>query len=414
MPWDFQQEPEPATWQELAGILQTNSQAARLPVFPIGGGTTLENMPGQAINAIGLHTRNLTQVIDYPARDLTITVEAGMRIDQLNEILQAESQCLPIDISQSDQATIGGVLASNTSGPHRFHHGTARDFVLGLSVVDAAGQLFKSGGRVVKNVAGYDMHKLMIGSVGTLGVITQVTLKLKPMPETRPLLWSSFHTLDDIDLVLERLLTSETRPVALDVLNPRAAKKISEQSNLACDTEHPVLCIGYEGTTIETNWQISTIKQELAPFGPESMLAVQNEQSDALWNSLTNFKIDSQAQLTLEASVLPSRSIELMEQATRKGLAVQSHAGNGVVIGHRDGDTPDNDAIQTVNTLRTLARAAGGFVRILKCAEDCQVDLSHEDDAQPSWKIMQAIKSALDPDGLMNPDRQFTFLLPVG
>src|SRR6478736_2819398 len=119
----------------------------------------------------------------YPARDMTITVQAGVTIARLRDVLKAEGQQLPVDVPFPDRATLGGAVATNASGPRRFGHGTLRDYVIGISVVDDRGEEMKGGGRVVKNVAGYDLMKLYTGSLGTLGIITQLTLKVKPRPE---------------------------------------------------------------------------------------------------------------------------------------------------------------------------------------------------------------------------------------
>src|SRR5262249_54605846 len=158
-----------------------------------------------------------------PARDMTVTVEAGIRVDELARTLAAENLRLPIDVAQAHRATLGGVAATNASGPRRFGLGAVRDYVIGVAAAGAAGLMFKAGGRVVKNVAGYDLNKMLIGSLGTLAVITQLTLKLRPLPETTILLWTTFDGLGKIDEALARLGTSAARPIALDVLDPRAA-----------------------------------------------------------------------------------------------------------------------------------------------------------------------------------------------
>src|SRR5262249_36487295 len=148
-----------------------------LAVYPVAGRTLLglglvPNRPGLAVDL-----RSLNQVIDYPARDMTVTVQAGITIARLQNMLRGENQRLPVDVPQPDLATLGGALAVNVSGPRRYGFGTLRDYVIGLSAVNDDGQEIKAGGRVVKNVAGYDLCKLFVGSLGTLGIITQVTLK---------------------------------------------------------------------------------------------------------------------------------------------------------------------------------------------------------------------------------------------
>ena len=132
---------------------------------------------------LGIDLRGLAGVLDYPARDMTITVQAGITLASCRPCWRTENQRLPIDVPRPEQATLGGALAVNVSGPHRYGFGTLRDYVIGISTVNDEGQEVKAGGRVVKNVAGYDLCKLHIGALGTLGIISQVTLKLRPLPE---------------------------------------------------------------------------------------------------------------------------------------------------------------------------------------------------------------------------------------
>jgi glycolate oxidase FAD binding subunit len=172
----------PADQEEVAAVV-AECYEQRFPLYPIGGGTSLDfGLPAKG-EGVGLSLAKLNRVLDYPARDMTITVEAGITMQALANVLAAERQRLPVDVPQADKATIGGVIATNWNGPRRYGEGTIRDYVIGISAVDGRGQPFKGGGRVVKNVAGYDFCKLLTGSLGTLGVITQVTLRLKPIPE---------------------------------------------------------------------------------------------------------------------------------------------------------------------------------------------------------------------------------------
>src|SRR5262249_38232320 len=159
---------------------------------------------------------------------MTITVQAGITMAKLQDLLAVENQRLPIDVPFADQATLGGALAANVCGPRRFGFGTLRDYVIGISVVNDEGQEVKAGGRGVKNVAGYDLCKLYIGSLGTLGIITQVTLKLKPRPEEQALIALGCTT-DGVEALLEQLHRSCTRPVCIDLLNQAAVAVIHSQ-----------------------------------------------------------------------------------------------------------------------------------------------------------------------------------------
>ena len=132
-----------------------------------------------------MSTKRLNKVIEYEPADLTVTVESGIRLSDLQKELAVHRQYLPLNPPYADNCTIGGIVATNSSGPLRLRHGTARNLVLGLHVMLANGTVVKSGGKVVKNVAGYDLNKLYIGSYGTLGIITEVSLKLMPYTITR-------------------------------------------------------------------------------------------------------------------------------------------------------------------------------------------------------------------------------------
>ncbi|MBC7857148.1 MAG: FAD-binding oxidoreductase, partial [Pirellulaceae bacterium] len=177
----------PANQAELAAAL-AEAYASGSAIYPIGGGTSLDfGLPAKTPGS-GLSLAGLSRIVDYPARDMTVTVEAGVTMQTLSDLLATEGQRLPLGVPLADRATVGGVVATNWNGPRRYGCGTVRDYVIGISAVDGRGMPFKGGGRVVKNVAGYDLCKLLVGSLGTLGIITQVTLKLRPLAEKTALI----------------------------------------------------------------------------------------------------------------------------------------------------------------------------------------------------------------------------------
>ena len=396
----------PATQWELARYVTENAQSDRRTMCPMGGRTALHyGLPGTQ-PAVHVGLAQLNRIIDYPARDMTITVEAGMRIDALQQTLAAQGQRLPVDIAQPERATLGGALATNTSGPGRFGHGTFRDYVIGLSAVDSEGRLFKSGGRVVKNVAGYDICKLMVGSRGTLAIVTQVTLKLRPRAETSALFWMTVDTFNEAESRLATLLNSATRPVAVEVLNPAAASSIVASARLELPTTAPVLCIGVEGSRREVDWQLEMLTQELTYPGVQECRVIPGHDAERLWHALTEFQTCADDPLTFEANMKPSRCMAFAERATELGIAVQVHAGNGLVIGQllEDAATLDQ-TIQILNELRRLARVDRGNLVVLHCDADWKSRLPMCGDPEPSWALMKQLKRTLDPHGLLNPGR---------
>ncbi len=398
----------PTTPGELCRWMAENADGEQRPVYPVGGRTALRFGYPAAAPGITLSTAQLARVVDYPARDMTITVEAGIRMDDLAAVLKRERQRLAVDVAQAHRATLGGAIATNTSGPRRYGLGTLRDYVIGVSAVDALGRPFKAGGRVVKNVAGYDLCKALVGSLGTLGVITQATLKLRPAPEASALVWAAFDRLSLIDAALARLAVSSTRPMALELLLPGAATAIAAEAGLDLPAHRPVLCIGVEGAPHEVQWQIDELTSELAEFHPHDLVAVNALESLRLWFALTEYQVASDEPLTFQASVRPSQAVEFAACADQLGISVQAHAGNGIVLGHlSDRATTLAAAHSLLAPLYDFVRRAHGVMTILNCPPDWAHGLPLFGDLSPAWELMRRLKSQLDPKNLLNPERFF-------
>lgn len=396
----------PTTAEELARFVAENAAGERRPLFPVGGRTALHYGYPRAGGDVMLAMSDLNRVVDYPARDMTITVDAGLRIEDLQKQLATEGQRLPIDVPQAHRATIGGAIATNTSGPGRFGHGTFRDYVIGISAVDGQGRLFSAGGRVVKNVAGYDLCKLLVGSLGTLAVITQVTLKLRPAAASRQCLWATFLRTADVDTALERLLTSETRPSAVEVLNPSAARQIQRESKLDLPIDRDVLCLSYEGGVTETDWQVLWAGEELAHVSPEQTVTIKSDKSASLWSALTEYQAASDDPLTFQASLPPSRATQFVARATQAGVAVQCHAGNGIVVGHLpDRCSTVSEASAALTPLEEFVAATGGSLIVLGCDEEWKSDLKLFGPARSASGLSRRVKEALDPFNLLSPGR---------
>lgn len=401
-----QEEFTPKTASTLSRYLKENAEGAKRPVAPVGGRTALRQGYPLPANATFVSLADLTHIIDYPSDDMTITVEAGFRVAELQDVLRGQGQRLPLDIPQAHRATIGGAIATNTSGLGRFAHGTFRDYVIGISAVDGVGRLFSAGGRVVKNVAGYDLCKLLIGSLGTLAMITQVTLKVRPLAESRRMLWITFDEALSIDPVLEALTTSATRPAAIEVLCPTAARNVTAEAKLDLGVDRFVLAIAYEGAADETAWQISTLQQELKPLSGKDVFEIDQNVIPQLWDAFTEHPAASDDPLTFQANVLPSRVIDFVARAAAADVAVQCHAGNGVIIGHLpDQCTSGSQAAEVLTPLRELAESCGGSLTVLNCDDVWKTSLPLFGSPRPDWPLMQRVKSALDPHGVLSPNR---------
>lgn len=203
--------------EEAAASLAELNQGARVRFT--GGGTKATWHGAARPVDLEMSTRNLTEVVEYTPEDLTLIVDAGVRMARLRDLLGAESQMLAVDppLGEEDAATIGGVLSCADSGPLRHRYGAPRDLVLGMTVILADGTVARSGGKVIKNVAGYDLAKLFTGSFGTLGLIVRAALRLHPLPQQRITASGSCADPDDLQRVALELSHAQLQPECLDV-----------------------------------------------------------------------------------------------------------------------------------------------------------------------------------------------------
>jgi glycolate oxidase FAD binding subunit len=380
--------------------------AESLAVYPLGGQTMLNYGLPPARPGVAVDLRGLNQVIDYPARDMTITVQAGLTLAKLQELLATENQRLPIDVPQAERATLGGTLATNTSGPRRYGFGTLRDYVIGISVVNDEGQEVKAGGRVVKNVAGYDLCKLYIGSLGTLGLITQVTLKVKPRSEEQALI--AFGCSEaGLEPLLEQLHRSRTRPVCLDLFNRAAVPYINQQAQGALPDTPWTVVVGFEDNREAVQWQVQQLIKELPAECQPGMDVRVGLAAEPLWRALVEFAVWPEARLTFKANLLPHATAAFCQQAAAlpEGVAIQAHAGNGIVLGHPTSDLTLERAASMLRALHEAAAKAQGNVVLLRCPAAWKTQL-------PVWGIprddvwlMRTVKQKLDPRRLFNPGR---------
>jgi glycolate oxidase FAD binding subunit len=393
----------PAAVAELQEIVR-QAGAEGQAVYPLGGRTQLDlglppRKPGVAVDL-----RGLARVIDYPARDMTITVQAGITVGQLAEVLAAQGQRLPVDVPRAAQATLGGALATNTSGPRRLGFGTLRDYVIGISVVNDRGEEVKAGGRVVKNVAGYDLCKLYVGSLGTLGVITQVTLKLRPRPEEQALLILQTRA-ECLGPLLDLLHRSRTRPVCLDVLGAAAARLLNREADAGLPEAGPVVVAGYEGSREAVTWQVQQLVKELRTGHP--LEARVGSPAAPLWQALAELPGAQPGPLSFKANLLPSACAAFWGRAGELPgeLLLQAHAGNGLVVGHAGPGLKSDEAAVLVKELRELAAAGGGQVVLHHCPTAWKERLSVWGPPRGDAWLMRAVKQQLDPGGLFNPGR---------
>jgi FAD/FMN-containing dehydrogenase len=253
----------------------------------------------------GFDLRSMRSVLEYTPEDMTVTVEAGVTLAQLQARLAEHNQWLPIDPPGADTLTIGALLAANRSGPRRFGYGTIREHLLGIKVVLADGRVIKAGGKVVKNVAGYDLCKLFVGSHGTLGVIVEATFKVLPRPESELFLKRTSAQLDELAPLLQQVNQSPLTPVVLDLHGSGAGH---------------TFVLGLAGAREDVEWQ----REQASALGFTESAALDYDEA------MTSEPVQT-------VSVLPSKLIETIKSLHAQGYVAR--AGNGLVY-FRGGRAP--------------------------------------------------------------------------
>jgi glycolate dehydrogenase FAD-binding subunit len=245
----------PASSAEVLEIVRFG-KSEKLALIPCGRGTKLGIGMPPARYDIALDMTGLNQIAYYDPGDLTLSVDAGMNLTQLATVLAQQEQFIPLAVPFFEECTVGGTIASNIGSSLRPGYGSARDFLLGAEFVNGAGTFTKSGGRVVKNVTGYDLHKLLIGSLGTLGAITRLNFRTFPLPEGYGRLVSKFSSVDSVVRFQAMVSQSPLTPSSFDILGPEAAQAVAARIKDHGDSAFPSwftrgswhVCIGFEGT----------------------------------------------------------------------------------------------------------------------------------------------------------------------
>ena len=236
----------PASAQEVSELVKF-AAAEKLAIIPTGARTKLSiGMPPSRYD-LAIDMTRLDRVISYDPGDLTLSVEPGIPLARLAKVLAEHNQFLPLAVPFYESATVGGTLASGVDSPLRQAYGTARDFVLGMEFASGDGALTKSGGRVVKNVSGYDLHKLFLGSIGSLGVITRINFKTFPLPPARRGFVASFNSLEAALELRKRIAASPISPATLDIVNSEMAQLLFPAETGASSTWH--VLAGLSGST---------------------------------------------------------------------------------------------------------------------------------------------------------------------
>ena len=393
----------PSSLNELSELLLDCGSAKK--IVELGGNFTKRAMGGEIAEAdVVVSTRRMKHVIAYEPRDRTISVEAGMTFRELRETLAADGQFLPLDPPFSENATIGGITASNSSGPRRRRYGTARDMVIGMKFVTVEGNTVQSGGMVVKNVTGLDMGKLMIGSFGTLACLAIVNFKISPKPNESLTCAFSARSLDTALELRKEILSGVLQPDAIDLLNAEAVRlgslNLPESYSLLLDVE------GNRATVERVEREFRELARQRAGA---DFLVFGEEDATRCWGSIQELTSTALASDTgmhvIRISTTLSRIGQIVAAASagERSRPALIRAGNAVGYVYCSGV---DDARECLHAARTQGLAA-----VVEYAPVNQKTALEQWAAPgPELEVMRRIKDDLDPDHLLNPGRLFNRL----
>ena len=389
----------PPNSENLAKIIEY-ARENQWSILPCGNGTKL-NWGGLVSSPkLVISTQHLNRIIDHAVGDLTVTVEAGVKLSDLQRTLRRVNQFLPIDPTYPDDATIGGIVATADAGSWRQRYGGIRDLVLGLSFVRSDGKIAKGGGRVVKNVAGYDLMKLFTGSYGTLGIISQVTFRLYPYPEASGTIGLTGEK-KAIATATQTLLKSGLQPTAAEIISSSVVQKLNLGEGMG-------LMIRFQSIPESVKEQISQVSAIAEKLGLKTAF-YQEEIEDNLWKQLQDLiRVPStNVALTCKIGVMPDRAVDFLDQLAQ---LTQSQGWGMINISSGLGKLQLNmePSLGIVKNLRSLSQDYRGFLTILESSKQVKKEIEPWGYTGNTLPMMEKIKQQFDPQNLLSPGGFFS------
>jgi glycolate oxidase FAD binding subunit len=434
----------PASTQQVADVVRYANQE-NLAIVPWGRGSKMAmGLPSRRLDMV-VCTSRMNHMTDVDSANLTITVEAGVKFRDIQARLATqEDRCylplkdlvteademiclerenqgcfVPMDAPFSESATIGGIVATNSSGPRRLIYGLPRDMVLGVRFVAPNGDIVGTGGKTVKNVSGYDISKLMIGSAGTLGILCEMTLRLLPLPEAMETLLVSFDSFSDASGFVERIFETALTPAAVEVMNSVSVKGLKRDWLPNLGSGGYVVAVALEGFEEAVARMHTEMKDMAASLGAKGDASLQEDKHRIFWLAVSNLlpamtsRFSGLISAQLNYPISEWRKItEFAENALSARnieYSILVHSGCGVCLINLLMDKADSDVmrkgIEAMGSLLARCYEAGGNLVVQSAPVDVKQDLPVWGEARPDFLVVKRIKELLDPSGIMSPGR---------
>ncbi len=407
----------PGTIGEVSKVVAYASEQS-LTILPMGNGTKrgMGGIPKKM--DIVLSTLRLNRITDCDCDNLTLSAEGGITLGEVQNRLAQEGRgyFLPLDPPFTEKATLGGIVATNSSGPRRLLYGTARDLVIGTKAVFPDGDIIASGGKTVKNVSGYDMCKLLIGSYGTLGILCEITFKLLPLPERGVTLLLPFVRLEEAVKFGREILQSQYLPSSIEILNEMAVKKIkppiAQQGNY-------LVAIGLEGVAESIERQVSEIGERAKKNSALEIAVLASETHPSFWKAIRDFSEGLVEEglnfISFKSNFLISRCGEVMDSyekiAKESGVdcGLICHSGNGVLYSYvfagKGVRSKKESLLNLIREFSSVAVKNEGHLIVESCPPDIKKRIDVWGEPRGEYEIMRRLKKEIDPKGILNPGR---------
>ena len=409
----------PTSTGEVADFLRDRSEK-KVSVVPLGGGTKQHIGRAAEAEAVNLSTEHLRTVHHYDPGDLTVSVGAGMTVETLQDLLAQRGQFLPFDPMLPAAATVGGVLAANAHGPLRSGFGSLRDFCIGIEFATANGEIAHAGGKVVKNVAGYDLMKLMIGSYGTLGVIIAANFKVFPRPLRTHTFVARFQDLDDVLGYRRRLRNALGGAfMAMEIISPRAHEYLVE--HIARDPDEyaphaPVQPIEHWSLALRVSGSDAVMARYRSELHSEHVDEVADDRQ--FWQRLSDFEIAVHrrhrnamvmyvnAPLAEMKTVLTAAA-EVAPEHTMLHAAIGRAAAGNLVVAFMPLAVDPPSAMAFAHAASAFRGRLGPNVSamVARCPEESKDRFDVWGSTPTDLALMRAVKAAMDPHNILNRGR---------
>lgn len=394
----------PGNAREVSDVLRLAARNG-WTVAAVGGGTQLDfgDVPGPL--SVAVHTSRLNAVVEHSPADMVVTVQSGMRLSDLQRRLAEHGQMLAIDPVCDDAATVGGVVATGVSGPGRVLYGTLRDMLIGAQVVLADGEVVRAGGKVVKNVAGYDLSKLLIGSLGTLGILTECTFKLKPLPLHRELCVMR-GAAEQLDEVRRQVMDSLLIPSSLELVSGRqVVSGLGGVDGLReADSGGPwALLVGCDEGEQAAAFQTESLRKTAADVGTDFSVLRGAHAVNSFWGGLKGRLRSSRLAVRIQAPPVDLVWIaqEIETYASRRGIdclySISLSGGTGYVLSGVSEPSLQEDLIAAVRRSGGVRDAAGAIERASMETRRRQDVFFSRRLGAVERSIMRSVKRAFDP-----------------